>query len=149
MVNKYTISVKNNCGDRRKYAIFNEPPRVIGKVQDKIWSNVFATGNTPDGSQANFEMYTQYYAIVGTSKGTPAASVKVDVTGWQDVVLGSTEPTGKLVPGTTLALKVDQDAPSYDKNRLPNSSFVDSFEVRCGNDFTIPQAEQGKHIDSY
>lgn len=144
MVNKYSITVKNQSGAQQHYALFNKPPVVTGRVQGQIWANVFATGNTPQGSQAHFTMYTQYYGIVGSSQGTPADGVVVDVTGESAVDLGSTTANGTAVPGTSLHLKVSDGAPQFDTNPNPNASYVNAFEIRTANDFTINEAKKGK-----
>jgi len=86
---------------------------VTGRVQGQIWANVFATGNTPATASAHFSVYTQYYAIVGSSQGTPADGVVVDVNAEQPVNLGSTTAQGTAVPGTTLSLNVTDGAPQF------------------------------------
>lgn len=146
MVNKYTITVKNNSGAHQRYALFNKPPKVTSRVQSQIWTNVFATGNTPKGNTARFSMYTQYYAIVGTSEGSPADGVEVDVTGQRQVNLGATKPTGEVVPGTTLGLTVSDDAPWFEDNTYPDGAYVKSFEIKTKNDFTIAEAKKQKYV---
>lgn len=87
-------------------------------------------------------MYTQYYAIVGTSVGSPADGVEVDVTGERQVNLGSTKPTGEVVPGTTLGLTVSDDAPWFQDDTFPDGAYVKSFEIKTKNDFTIAEAKK-------
>jgi|SRR3569833_28045 len=144
MVNKYTITVKNQSGAQQHYALFNKAPKVTGRVQGQIWSNIFATGNTPNHSQAHFSLYTQYYAIVGSSQGSPAMGVEVDVSGEVPVDLGTTRSNGEAVPGTTLGLKVDDGAPQFNPDPYPNGSYVNAFEIRTGPDFSIAEARKGK-----
>ena len=146
MVNKYTILVKNQSGAQQHYALFNKPPVVTGRVQGQIWANVFATGNTPSNSNAHFAMYTQYYGIVGSSQGTPADGVEVDVTGEIPVSLGSTAANGTQIPGTSLTLKVTDDAPQFDPTPNPNGSYINAFEIRSGTDFTINEARKGNYM---
>ena len=146
MVNKYTITVKNQSGAQQHYALFNKPPVVTGRVQGQIWANVFATGNTPSNSVAHFQMLTQYYGIVGSSQGTPADGVVVDVTGERAVELGQLSSNGTQVPGTTLTLKVVDEAPQFDQTPNPNGSYVNAFEIRSGTDFTIAEAKKGNYM---
>ncbi|KAH7146279.1 hypothetical protein EDB81DRAFT_934207 [Dactylonectria macrodidyma] len=146
MVNKYNIKVINKSGAQQQYALFNKPPIVTGRVQGQIWSNVFAKGNTPKGSSANFTVYNQYYAVVGTSNGAPNVGVEVNVTGDREVQLGTTNPNGTAVPGTTLQLLVSEDAPQFSDNPLPNGSYPNAFEIQTGNDFTLQQATKGRYV---
>ncbi|CAJ0548668.1 Ff.00g022810.m01.CDS01 [Fusarium sp. VM40] len=146
MVNKNSITVKNQSGAQQHYAIFNKPPVVTGKVSGQIWSNVFATGNTPKGQQANFSVYKQYYAVVGTSQGSPQQGVEVDVNGSKDVTLGSTKPDGTAVPGTTLQLLVQDEAPQFSDNSLPDGSYPNAFEIQTGSDFTVAEAKNGNYL---
>ncbi|KAK2605656.1 hypothetical protein N8I77_008480 [Diaporthe amygdali] len=146
MVNKYTITVKNNSGAHQHYALFNKPPKVTGLVQSQIWSNVFATGNTPKNSTAKFSVYTQYYAIVGNSEGSPADGVQVNVTAEREVNLGSTKPDGEVVPGTTLGLSVSEDAPEFDDTTFPDGAYKESYEIKTKNDFTINDAKKHNYM---
>lgn len=146
MVNKYTITVRNKSGAQQHYALFNKPPKVTGRVQGQIWSNVFATGNTPNKSQAHFSLYTQYFAIVGSSQGTPANGVVVDVSGERPVNLGYTQSNGKHVAGTTLALQVTDGAPQFSETPYPDGSYVNAFEIKTGPDFTIAEAKKGNYM---
>ncbi|KAK1723555.1 hypothetical protein CaCOL14_001182 [Colletotrichum acutatum] len=146
MVNKYSITVQNQSGSQQQYVLFNKPPMVSGRVQGQIWSNVFAHGNTPRGSRATFSVFSQYYAIVATSQGSPSTGVEIDVTSERDVILGSLKDDGTAVPGTTLQLIVAKDAPQFSDTPLPNSSFSNAFEIQTGNDFTVAQAKQGNYL---
>ncbi|KAM0228815.1 hypothetical protein ACHAPO_010452 [Fusarium lateritium] len=146
MVNKNTIKVTNQSGAQQHYAIFNKPPIVTGKVSGQIWSNVFATANTPKSNSANFSIFKQYYAVVGTSQGNPEQGVQVDVNGSRDVTLGSTQPNGAAVAGTTLKLLVQDDAPQFSDEALPNGSFPNAFEIRTSSDFTLQDARNGNYV---
>lgn len=42
MPNNYNITVKNKSGSLQQYALFNKVPIVSGKVQEQVWSNIFA-----------------------------------------------------------------------------------------------------------
>ncbi|KAJ0305871.1 hypothetical protein COL5a_002674 [Colletotrichum fioriniae] len=146
MVNKYNITVQNQSGSQQQYVLFSKPPKVTGRVQGQIWSNIFATGNTPRGSRTIFSVLSQYYAIVATSQGSPSMGVEVDVSSERDVILGSLKDDGTAVPGTTLQLIVDEDAPQFSDSPLPNSASPNAFEIQTGNDFTVALAKQGNYL---
>ncbi|KXH62589.1 hypothetical protein CNYM01_02792 [Colletotrichum nymphaeae SA-01] len=143
---KYNITVQNQSGSQQKYVLFNKAPVVTGRVQGQIWSNVFATGNTPEGSQTNFTFSGQYSAVVATSQGSPSSGVQVNVSGERDVTLGSKKDDGTAVPGSTLQLIVAEDAPQFSNNPLLNSAFSNAFEIQTGNDFTFSQAKQENYL---
>jgi hypothetical protein len=91
----------------------------------------------------NDSIYTQYYAIVGSSQGSPAAGVEVDVSGEREVNLGGVEPNGTHTPGTTLQLQVSDGAPQFSDTPFPDGSYVNAFEIKTGPDFTIAEAKKG------
>ena len=142
-MNKYTITVINQSGAQQHYALFNKAPIVTGKVQGTIWANVFAVANTPDSQTGHFAMYTQYYAICGSSQGSPADGVEVDVSGEKPVTLGSTTATGTAVPGTSIALEISDGAPEFSHKELPNGGYPNAFEIQSGTDFTVNEATKG------
>lgn len=74
--------------------------------------------------------------------GSPADGVEVDVTGERQVNLGSTKPTGEVVPGTTLGLTVSDEAPWFQDDTFPDGAYVKSFEIKTKNDFTIAEAKK-------
>lgn len=70
--------------------------------------------------------------------------VEVDVSSERDVILGSLKDDGTAVPGTTLQLIVDEDAPQFSDSPLPNNASPNAFEIQTGNDFTVALAKQGE-----
>ncbi|KAM0554013.1 hypothetical protein ACHAPJ_007088 [Fusarium lateritium] len=143
MANRYTIQVQNQSGIDQEYALFNQPPRVSGRHQDQVWSNVFATGRAPTGSTTSFEVSKQYYAITGTSMGSPQDGVQVEVSSWRPVKLGSSESNETSVPGTTLSLAVQDDMPQFSDSPRPDGAYPNAFEIQTGNDFTLRDAKSG------
>ncbi|KAF4945117.1 hypothetical protein FSARC_14510 [Fusarium sarcochroum] len=147
MANRYTIQVKNQSGVNQAYALFNQIPRVTGRVQDQIWSNVFATGRAPPSATTSFEVYKQYYAVVGTSTGMPQDGVEVDVSGSKEVTLGSLEPTGVAVPGTTLELIIEDNGPQFGNSPENDEASPRAFEIQTSNDFDASKAtSEGSYV---
>ncbi|KAF2654478.1 hypothetical protein K491DRAFT_717080 [Lophiostoma macrostomum CBS 122681] len=85
MVNQYTINVNNQSGIDQQYAIFNDTPTVTTGPGDNhadplIWSNVFATANTPLNESATFIIFKQWSAQISTSDGSPEPGTSVELT---------------------------------------------------------------------
>ncbi|EHK48126.1 hypothetical protein TRIATDRAFT_179833, partial [Trichoderma atroviride IMI 206040] len=129
----YSITVKNQSGSLQQYALFNKVPDVIGSVQEKIWSNVFALEKAANKQEILFELVNEYNAIVGKKKANASGSVTITVTGTEPVTLGHTESDGQPVPGTSLSMLVADDTPQFSTKALPNGSFPGAFEIRTGN----------------
>lgn len=143
MVNSYSITIKNESGVQRKYALFNKEPKVTGNVQGRIWSNVFATKSVPPNQKIVFKLTNKYFAVVGSSEGNPGDAVEMTVAGDREVNLGAKTSTGKIIPGSTLEVIVDDDAPQFSTNALPDTSLTNAFEIRTG-DFSSAKAKKGK-----
>jgi len=149
-MNKYSITVTNNSGNQQKYAIFNKAPVITGRVQPKIWHNVFAVANTPDSSTGKFTMYKQYYAIVGSSEGTPADGVTVNVNGVRPATLGSTADDGTAIKGTSFNMLVQNEAPQFAKAELAANGYVNAFEIVTNSDFKFDEAVSSElHSDLF
>lgn len=141
----YTITVNNQSGADQTYALFNQLPAVISSgANPKIWSNVFATAPTPAGSSAVFETFTQYFAQIVTSTGSPAVGVEVNVASERDVVLGQTNDSGQLIPGSTKKMVVNNLIPEFSPEPLPNGANANCFQMLTGHDFTVREATDGK-----
>lgn len=142
MPNTYTITVKNRSGSLQQYALFNKVPLVSGKVQEQIWSNIFAVDKASNKQEILFELVNEYNAIVGKKRSNPSGSVTVTVTGTEPVTLGYTEPNGQPIPGTSLSMLVADDTPQFATDALPNASFPNAYEIRTG-DFSNADAKAG------
>lgn len=150
MPNTYTITVKNRSNNLQQYALFNKVPIVSGKVQEQIWSNIFAVDKAANKQDVLFELVNEYNAIVGKKRSNPSGSVTVTVTGTEPVNLGYTQPNGQPVPGTSLSMLVADDTPQFSADALPNASFPNAYEIRTG-DFSNAEAKAGTfnlHLDS-
>ncbi|KAF5003952.1 hypothetical protein FDECE_9541 [Fusarium decemcellulare] len=144
MVNKFTIIVNNRTGSPQNYNLFSEKPEISGVVKSNIWTNVYQVAEgTPDSATAEFEMWKNYYAIVGTWKGGQKAGAKVSITQTKAVSLGSKAPDDSDIPGTTLNMTVvNNAAPSFDKAPAPSSAWNNAYEVDTGHDFTLEIATE-------
>lgn len=150
-MNQYSIKVVNNSGDQQTYALFSEVPVVTGKVQGKIWQNVFAIARTPNGDNGNFDIFKQFYALCGSSDGKPADGVVVSVSGTKDVTLGSSKADGTAVKGSSWQMDVIDQAPQFNKS-LPAGGLVNSFEIVTTDNFTLAEATKCKislHTNGY
>jgi hypothetical protein len=145
-MNKYTITITNKSGSHQNYALFSQAPVVSGAVQPKIWTNVFKTANTASHQIAKFSIYKQYYAVCGSSSGSPKEGVQVDVSQSIPVTLGSKKDDGSAVPGTAVAFMVDQGAPAFSDKVLPDSSYPNAFEIDTMADFTVAEAKAGEYL---
>lgn len=105
---------------------------------------MLATASTPKGQQANFSAYKRYYAVVGNAQDIPQVGVEVNLSSGKDVTLGSTEPDGSTVPGTTLQLLIQDETPLFSDDALPNEAYSNAFEIRTGSDFTVSEAKNGE-----
>lgn len=142
MPNSYNITVRNKSGSLQQYALFNKVPIVSGKVQEQVWSNIFAVDKAAKDQEISFDLVNEYYAIVGKKKSNPSGSVTVTVTGTEPVTLGYTQPNGQPVPGTSLGMLVTEDVPQFSSTALPNASFPNAYEIRTG-DFSNKDAKTG------
>ncbi|PON28146.1 hypothetical protein TGAM01_v203283 [Trichoderma gamsii] len=133
MPNNYNITIKNKSGSLQQYALFNKVPIVSGRVQEQVWSNIFAVDKAANKQEILFELVNEYNAIVGKKKANASGSVTITVTGTEPVTLGYTEPTGQPVPGTSLSMLVADDTPQFSTDALPNASFPNAYEIRTGN----------------
>lgn len=143
MPERYTITVTNKSSNPQNYALFNKQPQVTGTVQDKIWSNVFATKKVAPGQMVTFEIINEYHAIVGQKQQNDSKTFSVTVAGTAPVTLGKTNDDGTVTPGTTLSMVVEDDTPQFTAEALPNSSQPNAFEIRTG-DFSNTKAKKGK-----
>lgn len=142
MPNNYNITIKNKSGSLQQYALFNKVPIVSGRVQEQVWSNIFAVDKAANKQEILFELVNEYNAIVGKKKANASGSVTITVTGTEPVTLGYTEPTGQPVPGTSLSMLVADDTPQFSTDALPNASFPNAYEIRTGN-FSNAEAKAG------
>ncbi|WYZ35447.1 hypothetical protein EsH8_X_000094 [Colletotrichum jinshuiense] len=143
MVNKYTIIINNKTGSSQNYNLFSEKPEITGVVKSSIWTNIYQTAQgTPDGATAEFEMWKNYFAIVGTWKGGEKAGSKVSITQTKPVTLGTKAGDDSDVPGTTLTMITGSGAPSFEKAPASPTAWNNSYEVDTGNDFTLEDATE-------
>jgi hypothetical protein len=132
MADRYTITVTNKSANPQNYAIFNKVPQVTGTVQEKIWSNVFATKKVAPGQQVVFEIINEYHAIVGQRQQNDSKTFTVTVAGTTPVHLGRENDDGTVTPGTTLSMVVEDDTPQFEPHPLPSTSQPHAFEIRTG-----------------
>lgn len=139
MPNKFTIVINNNTGSPQNYNLFSEKPEITGVVKSSIWTNIYQVAqSTPDGATAEFEMWKNYFAIVGTWKGGEKAGAKVSIKQTKAVTLGTKQGDGTVTPGTTLNMTVlNAVTPSFDKVPAPSAAWNNAYEVDTGNDFTL------------
>jgi len=143
MPNTYSITVQNKSGSQQQYALFNKVPQVTGKVQEQIWSNVFATGSGAHDMSVGFSVTNETYAIVGMKKTHPSKKVIVSVAGSKPVTLGRTQADGQAVPGSTLKVIVNQTVPQFSTDALPDSSVPHAFSIQTG-EFSNKEAKDSK-----
>jgi hypothetical protein len=142
MPNTYSITVKNLSGSLQQYALFNKVPVVSGKVQEQVWSNIFAVDKAAKSQEISFEVVNEYSAIVGKKKSNPSGTVTVTVTGTEPVTLGYTQPNGQPVPGTSLSMVVSDETPQFSDVTFPKASFPNAYEIRTGT-FSNTEAKAG------
>ncbi|KAG7411464.1 hypothetical protein LZL87_013437 [Fusarium oxysporum] len=144
MGNKYTIRINNNTGSTQNYNLVGEEPEVTGISNSDVWTNVYQSSEgCPDGGQTEFEIWKTYYGIVGSWRGSPKEGSKVQIAQIRPVNLGSQSDDGSQNPGTTLNMVVVAGrAISFDKSPLPQSAFINAFEIDTGNDFTLQTATE-------
>lgn len=149
MAQFYTIQVQNRTGANQKYALFSEPPKVLGPVQSQIWSNIIETAGTPANQTATFSIGKEVFATCGHSQGRPGDGVSVNVLGNTEVKLGKAMADGSLVPGTTLHMVVQDNSPYFDSNRPEPSGYRGAFAVTTGSDFTTQDAKSSEYCLVY
>ncbi|KAI1177884.1 hypothetical protein F4777DRAFT_576696 [Nemania sp. FL0916] len=153
-MNTYTITIQNNSGVFKNYALFTGQPVVTGQVQPKIWSNVFCTAPCPAGNTATFTVYKQFFALMGTSSGSPQSGVTVTVSGTKNVTLGKLADDGSLTSGSSVNYITNDvgtpDAPmlvpSFAQDYLASGGQPNSFEIQTTGPFTPPDANQGNWL---
>ncbi|KAK1244936.1 hypothetical protein MKX08_004565 [Trichoderma sp. CBMAI-0020] len=145
MSNTFKITVRNQSNSLQQYALFNKVPKVIGNVQEQIWSNVFAIDKAANRQDISFEVTNEYFAIVGKKKKNASGSVTITVTGTEPVILGATEDNGQPIPGTSLSMFVANQTPQFDTTSLPNKSFPNAYEIRTG-EFSNSEAKNGGYL---
>lgn len=152
MSNTYTITIQNNSGVLKNYAIFTGQPEITGEVQGKIWSNVFATAPTPDGNTAKFVIYKNFAALQGTSSGNPKSGVTVSVSGTKPVTLGKINDDNSITPGQSVSFITNKISssdggsllvPSFAKDYLTPGGVANSFEIQTASSFTPDDAQSG------
>ncbi|KAF2130072.1 hypothetical protein P153DRAFT_385308 [Dothidotthia symphoricarpi CBS 119687] len=146
MINEYTIMVKNDTSDFKEYYIFSELPEVTPPVNGNLWSNILVGCNVQPDKSATFTIETQFHAVVGCSAETPAHGVVVNANNYRNVTLGSLNPTGGTISGTTLELDASDGAPFFTNTVLPDGGMVNAFQVKApvgGSHFKISDAKTG------
>jgi hypothetical protein len=144
--NVYTINITNNSGTNQTYGTFSNYPVVNNNVNNpQIWSNVFATANTPNGENAKFQIYEQWTAQICTSSGSPQQGVEVNVTGTEQVTLGYIDDnTGNQVPGSSVELVVPQaNFPQFSNASLTPDGDQGAFNFTTSDQFTVQDAKNG------
>lgn len=143
MVTVYTITINNDSGEDRRYALFTEPPQVAaGGIKPIIWSNVFGRANAAHSTRTEFKITKQYYAVFGSSSGTPGEGVDVMVSGTKKVDLGKLNKDKTEVKGTTLNYVVKDGIPQFDDGDHPNQGQVQAFNITT-DEFNASQAKKG------
>ncbi|OAL36095.1 hypothetical protein AYO20_04509 [Fonsecaea nubica] len=150
MVNQFTINVVNNSGSQQNYAFFTEIPKITGKVQNKIWQNVFVNKGAADSQTVSvniFERKSLHFPVSRSlsSQGTPADGVTVSVAGMAPVTLGIQNADGTQVPGTTLPFTVVDQVPQFGP-KTADSSFVNAFEIDTDGSFTTKDAQNNHYV---
>ncbi|ORX96588.1 hypothetical protein BCR34DRAFT_593793 [Clohesyomyces aquaticus] len=145
MVNVYTINIQNDSGSDQTYAVFNAVPKVKTDVnQPSIWSNVFATADTPHTEPCKFEIFEQWTAQIGTSQGSPAEGVVVSVQGNQLVTLGYLDDQGKQVAGTSKEMYAPGGKfPQFQEPDPTPAGDEGAFQFVTSSDFTVQEATDG------
>ncbi|KAK0634147.1 hypothetical protein B0T14DRAFT_561660 [Immersiella caudata] len=146
MADRYTITVTNKSSNPQNYALFNKEPQVTGTVQEKIWSNVFATKKAAPGQQVTFEIINEYHAIVGQKQQNDSKTFSVTVAGTTPVTLGKENDNGTVTPGTTLSMIVEDETPQFESDPLPSSSQPHAFEIRTGSFSNTKAKKEGYMI---
>jgi len=150
MVNQYTIVIENQTGADHTYALFNDYPKVKtdSGTDPKIWSNVFATAKTAATQTATFNVFEQFTAQIGTSEGSAAEGVTVNVQGNEQVTLGFIDQnTGKTVPGTSKGFtSLPDDIPKFSSPDPAAAGSIGSFEFTTDDSFTFQEASESASI---
>ncbi|KAH8724861.1 hypothetical protein GQ44DRAFT_653705 [Phaeosphaeriaceae sp. PMI808] len=154
MVNKYSITINNNSGSPKNYALFSGQPKITGQVNGKIWSNVFATAGTPPGGTATWVIYKTYVALNATSSGSPDSGVTTQVSGHKSVSLGAQQSDGSHIPGTSIKYIViktgssDNEVlmPTFQDAELTPAGVDNAFEIQTDSTFTVEDVMQGNWL---
>ncbi|KAM0231846.1 hypothetical protein ACHAP5_010918 [Fusarium lateritium] len=78
-------------------------------------------------------------------KGAPR-SVSVSASARRPIKLGSTNPDGTHIPGSSVQLIVEDGAPQISNNSSPDSAFSGAFTIGTQNDFTSSEASNNNYI---
>lgn len=144
MPNQYVINIDNRSGAGQSYALFSQIPTVSGSVTGQIWPTVLDISNCPPEATAEFNITTQYYALLGNSQGTLQRGVRVNTSQTKPVELGSQSSDGQGIPGTSLKL-VKGLSGALEFSREPESGRANTgaFAIKTG-DFSVQDASNGK-----
>lgn len=140
-----TIIIKNRTGIAQSYQIFAGTPAVGGGTPSGMRSHVYqSSGRTPNGATVKFTLSREYYAAVGTKRGSESGSQVTTVASVKPVALGVSNPDGTLTPGTTLDMVVAEGVPTFGDEPTEPSGWSKSFAVRTHGDFSSEEARESK-----
>ena len=142
----YTITITNNSGDFKDYALFSAMPKVRPAVPRIGWSNVFAVAHAAPGQSTRFTIHKQYYAVAGNLGKPPVQDVTGYISDSKAVTLGRKIYSGWVVNGTSIEVDALSGIPYFTRTALRNGGELDAFEIRPpanGSSFTMSQAMEG------
>ncbi|KAI0390902.1 hypothetical protein F5Y17DRAFT_461333 [Xylariaceae sp. FL0594] len=153
-MNSYTITIQNNTGVYKDYALFTAKPEITGQVQPQIWSNVFCTAGSGPDDTARFVIYKQFYAMKGSSSGSIKSGATVKVGKTVNVTLGKTNDDGSVTPGTSLNYITTNEGtesepnlfPNFDPQPLPSGGQPGCFEIQTTGPFTPEDVSNGNWV---
>lgn len=145
---KYSITIRNETGGTKRYALFNEPPDVQWTDQ-KVWSTVLTNAVVPNAQTAEFDISKEYSACIGNFDKNPqdddgAAFTYTEV---KPVKLGTKLPGGNISRGTSVEMIAGEEEggyPRFEKDKSTNNGAVNGFEFITRGDFTLAGAIESK-----
>lgn len=148
MANSYKITIKNKTGAPQDYSFFSAPPLVSGGMSGDIWSNVIkAAPKTANGANAQLTVWANYYAICGSTDGTPDQGVSISISKAVKIALGSGTASSPSM-GSTIALSAENGA-SIDLGppTTPGKGKIGCFQLTTtGSKFTVEQAKNNNLV---
>lgn len=146
MSNSYKITIKNKTGAPQDYSFFSAPPLISGGMSGDIWSNVIkASPRVANGASTVLTVYSNYYAICGSSDGKPEQGVTVSVSKVVKINLGSGTSSAPVF-GSTIKLSADGgESIDLGPPTTPGKGKIGCFQLTTlDTKFTFQQAKDSE-----
>lgn len=143
----FTITINNNSDvNDRIYYIFQEKPVQDQQNDSDIFTNVYSSSpplSSGDGSNVQWELKEEYFAICGVPHSALAKGVKVSSSSYLPVTIskGGASPT----PGSSVFLTTTDDSPHWQHDKTTTSSDAEGgFVISTDDSFEYPNKRECK-----